>query len=88
MQDSNIDLSILSAEGLAYANCFERWFESIPNLPATQVAIDESQRPERLIHVHVVIGHTRTLVCAVENESIDWHTLYFMGRKKYYRLDR
>lgn len=70
MQDSNIDLSILSAEGLAYANCFEKWFESIPNLPATQVAIDESQRPERLIHVHVVIGHTRTLVCAVENNQL------------------
>ncbi|PIS09723.1 MAG: pilus assembly protein PilM [Bdellovibrio sp. CG10_big_fil_rev_8_21_14_0_10_47_8] len=67
--DTGIDLSILSCEGIAYANCFERWDDPIPVLPPQLMELDLP--PEgREISIHVVLGHTHTLVCAVENHLL------------------
>ncbi|MGZ5279285.1 MAG: pilus assembly protein PilM, partial [Pseudobdellovibrionaceae bacterium] len=69
MSDSGLDISILSAEGIAFANCFENWDSPPPAYPATAVEIDIAA-PERRIQIMVQIGHTRTLVCAFENSLL------------------
>jgi general secretion pathway protein L len=69
MSDANIEISILSPEGIALANCFERWDDPIPTLPARSVEM-EMQQPERLLTIQVHIGHTRTLVGAYENNLL------------------
>jgi general secretion pathway protein L len=69
MSDSGIDISILSAEGIAFANCFENWNAPIPAQPAGAMEIDPLS-VERRISITVHIGHTRTLVCALENNLL------------------
>lgn len=66
MQDIGVNISLLSAEGVAFANCFERWDAPIATFPAAPVELDQEQ-PIRNISITVHIGHTRTLVCAFEN---------------------
>ena len=70
MSDSGLNVSILSAEGVAFANCFESWNNPVPALPAAAMQIDELAQPERRIQITVQIGHTRTLVCAFENSLL------------------
>jgi general secretion pathway protein L len=70
MQDSGLNVSILSAEGIAFANCFENWNSPTPVLPAAPMEMDASSAPERKIQIIVHIGHTRTLVCALENSLL------------------
>lgn len=69
MQDVGIHISVLSAEGIAFANCFENWNAPIPALPPTDVDL-EGHQPERNISIIVDIGHTRTLVSALENNQL------------------
>jgi general secretion pathway protein L len=69
MTDANLDISILSPEGIALANCFERWNDPIPTLPSRPIDM-ELQLPERLITIQVHIGHNRTLVAAYENNLL------------------
>jgi len=69
MTDANLEISILSPEGLAIANCFERWNDPIPTLPSRPIDM-EMQLPERLITIQVHIGHTRSLVSAYENNLL------------------
>ncbi len=71
MADTGLNISILSAEGIAFANCFENWNSPPPALPAMAVEMDmEPSAPERRIQITVNIGHTRTLVCAFENSLL------------------
>lgn len=69
MQDMGIPVSILSAEGVAFANCFENWNLPIPAAPQADVDLD-GKLPERKISIVVDIGHTRTLVSAFENNQL------------------
>jgi general secretion pathway protein L len=69
MADTGLDISILSAEGIAFANCFENWNTPPPSLPAAAMEM-EPTTPERRIQITVHIGHTRTLVCAFENSLL------------------
>lgn len=70
MSDVGIEISILSAEGVALANCIENWNDSIPTRPGTQLQIEGEIRPFRNIEILVDIGHTRTLVCAFEENCL------------------
>lgn len=69
MADAGFDVSILSAEGIALSNCYERWNDAVPVLPAQEVDLDSPQQ-ERRISIHVHIGHTKTLVGAYENSAL------------------
>lgn len=69
-QDSNMDPFLLSAEGLAFANAFERWNEPPQSLTAPPLALDEETKPPRNITLTLNIGHSRTLVCAFEGHSL------------------
>lgn len=66
-QDINVDLDVLSAEGAAFANTVERWYESPQALPAPTLQFDESEKPPRALQVILNLGHTRTLVSAFDN---------------------
>lgn len=66
MQDSGVNLSVLSAEGIAFANCFERWNEAPPAQPSNDSVVDSFTR-ERSISIVVHLGHTRSLACALED---------------------
>ncbi len=70
MSDAGLNVSILSAEGVAFANCFENWNSPTPVLPAAPMELESGLAPERRIQVTVHIGHTRTLVCAFENSLL------------------
>lgn len=66
MADAGFEVSILSAEGIAFANCFEKWDQPIPSIPTRSVEIEQNAI-DRRIHLTINIGHTRTLVCAFES---------------------
>lgn len=66
IEDAGLEPYALSAEGIAFANCFERWDEAIPQQPVAAVEIDQPP-VERNISIVVQVGHTRTLVGAFEN---------------------
>lgn len=60
-------ISIISSEGLALANCYENWFEAPPASPPEKMQIEGVQSPERNVQVLISIGHSRTLINAIEN---------------------
>ena len=68
--DAGIDPALISAEGTAFANIYERWNEPPPSLPANPAMLDPENKLERNIHLVLDMGHTRTLVCAFEDKSI------------------
>lgn len=70
LKDTGIEPSIISAEGFALANCFERWQEAPPTLPATAISPEAPQLPQRDIHCVVYIGHQRTQVLAFEHQKL------------------
>jgi general secretion pathway protein L len=81
MQDAGLDISILSADGIALANCWESWNEPPPSHPGTQIQLEGEGRPARNLRVLLEIGHSRTLVCAFENESLVGVRSIFWGGK-------
>ena len=78
--DGVIDPEIVSVEGCALANLFERWQLQAPDSPPELSAIAASglPLPERPARVIVSIGHTRTLVLVyrdgvmVSARSLQW----------------
>lgn len=80
MTDVGIDISLLSAEGLAFANCFENWDAPIPQQAPKALDIDQPPM-ERKISIIVQIGHSRTLVGAFENNLlIGMRTILWGGK--------
>ncbi len=70
MQDANIDISLLSCEGLALANCWEKWNEAPSSISNAPLQLEGEDRPERHMRILLDIGHTRTLVCAFEDNHL------------------
>ncbi|MBX3040346.1 MAG: pilus assembly protein PilM [Bdellovibrionaceae bacterium] len=74
MKSSNIEPSIVSTEGTAFANLFERWGDSVLALPASvnsNLLEDEgAERQNRSLRVALNIGHTHTLVCAFDGSAL------------------
>ena len=80
LRDSGFDPHIMTSEGVALANCFEAWNSPIPSLPAKDINFDEPT-VDRNITVTVHIGHTRTLICAFEKNSlIGMRTILWGGK--------
>ena len=70
MHDANLEVSILSTEGSALANCWEEWSHTPLSIPGTSFQLEGEGRPERNIRILLDIGHTRTLVCAFEDNRL------------------
>jgi general secretion pathway protein L len=70
--DVGFEISVISAEGLAFANCFENWFEAPPALSdrSASLAIETPDAVVRNIKIVISIGHRRTLVSAFENNQL------------------
>jgi general secretion pathway protein L len=69
-RDCGINPHVLSPDGLAFANSWENWNETPPAEQNTQFQLDGESRPESKVELILDIGHTRTLLCALENGMI------------------
>lgn len=69
--DANIDPALISTEGTAFANIYEKWNEAPPSGPAIETnLLEDQEKPERNVFLTLNMGHTRTLVCAFEGSSL------------------
>src|SRR5690606_29938846 len=69
--DGSISPNLVSAEGTTLANIFERWNEPPPQQPAIEIDMDgNAPLRERPISILLNIGHSRTLVCALEGNLL------------------
>jgi general secretion pathway protein L len=68
--DVGFEISVLSAEGIALANCYEPWFEAPPAGPSEDIQVEGMPRPERFLHLLISIGHTNTLLHAIEGRRL------------------
>lgn len=70
-KDIGIEATLISAEGMAFGNLFERWNEPPPTTVSNPQNYDISEyKPVRHVKLVLNIGHTRTLVCAIEGSSV------------------
>lgn len=70
-QDSGADPDLISYEGTAFANIFERWNEAPPAISPPPFSINEEEnRPTRHVQLILNMGHSRTLVSAFEGSSL------------------
>lgn len=71
MKDSAVEPSLISTEGVAFANLIENWAAPIPVTPAPPPSLDEeTPKVVRPIRVVLQIGHSRTLVCAFDEDRL------------------
>ena len=68
--DCGLDPDVLSPEGLAFANCFERWNEPPPTEHNTQFQLEGDSRPERSVDLYLNVGHKSSLICAMDNGTV------------------
>lgn len=68
--DASIDAAVVSVEGMAFANIYERWNEPPPALPPEAILDENDPKVERNIHLVLNMGHSRTLICAFEGSSL------------------
>ncbi len=68
--DSGTEPFLISAEGMAFANVFEKWNEPPPASLSSLPLLDEAEKPPRHVHLVVNMGHSRTLVTAFEGSSL------------------
>lgn len=70
-QDAGIDPFLITAEGTAFANVYEKWNEPPPAHSApVSILDDELPKPVRHLSLTINIGHTRTIVMAFEGNSL------------------
>lgn len=71
-QNSGLSIGILTAEGLAFANCFSNWDQAPPQLPSPPIEMSEGehQGPLRQLTLKLQLGHSHCLVCAFEDRTL------------------
>ncbi len=70
-QDIGVDPYLISSEGTSFANLFEKWNEAPPAILTPPMTLGEDElKPTRHVQLVLNIGHTRTLVAAVEGTSL------------------
>ncbi len=89
MKDGGIDPEIISAEGVALGNCFERWELPPPQLPPhAEIPDRDSDGPKvpmapvspREARIVLDIGHTRTLLlCYREGAMVAVRSIFWGG---------
>ncbi len=75
MNDCNIQISLLTPEGLAFSNHFLSWNEPIPVSSTPLIQMDESEdevstRPLKLCQVILNIGHSHSTVLLLEDKKL------------------
>jgi len=71
-KDAGMDPFLISADGTAFANIFEKWNDPPPKNEAPTIGLEDLTIPTEKKHLQLYlnIGHTRTLVCAFEGNSL------------------
>ncbi len=69
-QDATIEPFLISTEGTAFANIFERWNEPPAIMTSLPAEMDAEAKTLRHVKLVLNIGHTRTLVTAFEGQSL------------------
>lgn len=70
IKDCGIDAAVLSTESSALANAFEIWDSSIPAAAAIAPSLEGQTSPVRNIEILLQIGHSRSLVLAIESGKL------------------
>jgi len=70
LQEAGLDISILSCEAAALANCQEAWDDAAPNQAGTQFAFDGVARPARAVQIIIEMGHSHCLVTAFDDDHL------------------
>jgi general secretion pathway protein L len=85
MNDSGISPSLVTPEGPAFGNLFEKWQEPAPTLPALPVLPEFSEElnfEEKSAQVAIHIGHSRTLVALlIEGRLFEVRSLLWGGKQ-------
>ncbi len=68
VQDSGLQVTLVSSEGLSFSNCFEQWMA--PPKQSSLPPYEDNDRLKRFMHARLHIGHTRTLMLAYEDERL------------------
>lgn len=69
-QDSGFEPFLVSLEGTALANVFERWNEAPPAHTVPAPVFEDMEKPIRHLQLILNMGHTRTIVSAFEGHSL------------------
>ncbi len=72
-KDGGFDPDIVSVEGLAYANIFEKWDASPPALPPKEIPeSEEGQAPPPAASAHAIlhIGHSHSLLLVYREDAL------------------
>lgn len=69
-KDSGVEPTLITSEGIAFANLFENWSGEVIHLPAPPPQLEEESKPEINVKIVLYIGHTQTLLCAFEGNSL------------------
>jgi general secretion pathway protein L len=84
MKDSNVQISLLTPDGLAFANLFSNWLDAVPLSNETINILDNveqaTQAPNAL-NIILNIGYTKTLVLLFDqNRLVDMRSLSWGGK--------
>ncbi len=82
LNDSGISPQLLTPEGIAFSNHFERWFEPIPTVATIHDPSQPSELPvpPRNCHAIINIGHSKTLLVILEeNKLVDIRSITWGG---------
>lgn len=69
VSDSGLEITLLTAEGLALANCYQKWWAAVPSVPPLPPEL-EDHPPIRRLKARVHIGHLHTVVLAFDGEQL------------------
>jgi general secretion pathway protein L len=70
LKDAGFELNLLSAEGVAFANCFEKWNFPVEAEPGLPVDATDENTPKRSLNLKIHIGASKTLVLAFEGDHL------------------
>ncbi len=89
MKDGGVDPEIISAEGVALGNCFERWYLPPPQFPPRVLPPEQEDGDAKIptppvspreARVVLDIGHTRTLMlCYREGSLVATRSIFWGG---------
>lgn len=69
-KDSGIEPTLITSEGIAFANLFENWNGDVIHLPTPPPQLDEESKTEISVNIVLYLGNTQTLLCAFEGSAL------------------
>lgn len=70
VQSSGLPITQITAEGIAFSNCFEAWDQAIPEAGPQHISLNEEAPPPRRLKLMIQIGHSHCLVNAFDENRL------------------